>query len=140
MVRDPVRLQKPMQPEAFATRFIATDHGRCCRQTQAAFGLGDFVEHVRLLPGAHSALTRFLTMTCGQAELPGFFTQFKGHKQGTLCYRILRMTGRYSRHWLAPPWGSIQVLDKKLTNNGPLIPSAGKHSIFYAPNLSGFLY
>ena len=84
MVGDPVRLQKPMQPEAFAPRFIATDHGRRFRQTQAAFGLGDFVEHALLLPCGHGALTRLLTMARGEAELPGFFTQFKGHKQGGL--------------------------------------------------------
>jgi hypothetical protein len=94
MGRDPVSLQKPLQPEAFATRFITTDHGGRGRQTQAAFGLGDFVEHALLLPRSHGALARLLTIARREAELPGFFTQFKGHKQGALCCGILRMAGR----------------------------------------------
>ena len=52
MVGDPLRLQKAMQPEAFTTRFIATDHRRGFRQTKAAFGLGDFLEHARLMRAA----------------------------------------------------------------------------------------
>ena len=36
-----------MQPEAFAPRFIATDHGRRVRQTQAAFALDDFIAYAR---------------------------------------------------------------------------------------------
>ena len=92
MVGDPVRLQKPMQPEAFATRFIATDHGGRVRQTQAAFGVGDCVEHALVLPCAHGTLARLLAMARREAELPGFFTQFKGHKQRDLgCVTILRI-------------------------------------------------
>src|SRR5215475_2699713 len=75
MVRDPVLLQKPMQPEAVATRFIATHHGSAFWQTHAVFGRGDVVEHMLLLPCGHSTLTRLLTMARGAAELPSFFTQ-----------------------------------------------------------------
>src|SRR4029450_8653270 len=62
MVHDPVPLQKPMPPEAFATPLIPTPHGGPFRQTHAAFGLGDFVEYALLLPCAHGALARLLTM------------------------------------------------------------------------------
>src|SRR5881398_2621463 len=103
MVGDPVPLQKPMQPEAFATRFIATDHCRCFRQTQAAFGLDNFVEHALLLPCGHGALARLLPMARGEAELQGFFTQCKGHKQRSF-YCVLRlMVGHCSCHGLSPP-------------------------------------
>ena len=50
MVGDALGLHKPMEPEAFATGFIATDYRRCVRQTQATFGLGDFVEHLVVKP------------------------------------------------------------------------------------------
>src|SRR5262245_6012412 len=83
-VRDPVSLHTPMQPEAFAPRFIATDHGSRVRQPQTASGLGDVVEHALLLPRRHGALARLLTMARRAAELPGFFTQCKGHKQDAL--------------------------------------------------------
>ena len=49
-----------MQPETFTPRFIATDHGGACRQTQTAFGVGDFVKHTLLLPCGHGALARSL--------------------------------------------------------------------------------
>src|SRR6266436_3485773 len=95
MVRDALCLQKPMEPEAFATGFIATHHQRCFRQTHAAFGLGDFVEHALLLPCGHGALTRLLTMPCGEAQLPGFFTEFKSYKQGTLYWALLHVASRW---------------------------------------------
>jgi hypothetical protein len=99
----PVPLQKPMQPEAFATRFIATDHCRCVRQTQAAFGLDNFVEHALLLPCGHGTLARLLPMARREAELPGFFTQFKGHKQRSLFGVLRLMVGRCGCHKLSPP-------------------------------------
>jgi len=43
-VGEPLGLQKPMQPEAFATRFVTTNHRRNCAQTKARFGMGYFVE------------------------------------------------------------------------------------------------
>ena len=42
MVRDPVPLQKPMEPEAFTTRFIATHHRSRFRQIQAACDTAKF--------------------------------------------------------------------------------------------------
>ena len=80
MIRDPVPLQKPMQPEAFTPCFIATDHGGRFRQTQAAFGVGDFFKHAFLMSRGHGARARLLPMARREAELPGFFTEFKGYK------------------------------------------------------------
>ena len=77
MIGDPVPLQKPMEPEAFAPRFMATDDGGRVRQTHTAFGLGDFVKHTLLLTCGHGALARLLPMPGGEAELPGFLTEFK---------------------------------------------------------------
>src|SRR5262249_19891865 len=62
MVGEALCLQKPMQPEAFTPRFIATHHGGRVRQTQAAFGLGDFGEHTLVVTCGHGALTRLLTL------------------------------------------------------------------------------
>jgi hypothetical protein len=103
MVGDAVCLQKPMQPEAFATRFIATHHGGAFRQTHTAFGVDNFVEHALLLPCGHSALARLLTMARREAELPGFFTQFKGHKQRSFYWVLRLMVGHCSCHGLSPP-------------------------------------
>src|SRR5215472_13905043 len=103
MVGDAVCLQKPMEPEAFATGFIATDHRRGFRETEATFGLGNFVEHVLWLPCGHGALTRLLTRPGGEAELPSFFTQFKGHKQDTCCRALLHIASRWGGHGLSPP-------------------------------------
>jgi hypothetical protein len=103
MVGDPVRQQKPMQPKPFSPRFIATDHGCCLRQAKAAFGLGDFVEHTFLIPRGHGALARLLPMARSEAELSGFFTQFKGHEQGCLSCVTIRIVGRCDGHRLFPP-------------------------------------
>src|SRR5262245_36366020 len=102
MVGDSVPLQKPMQPEAFAPRFIATHHRGAFRQTQTAFGVGDFVEHTLLLPCGHGALARLLTMSCSEAELPGFFTEFKSYKQGILWCALLHVVSRWGAHGLSP--------------------------------------
>jgi hypothetical protein len=103
LVGDPMRLQKSVQPEPFATCSIATDYGGRFRQTQAAFGLGDFVEHTFLMSRGHGALARLLPMPGGEAKLPGFFTQFKGHKQGPLCLALLHIASRWGGHGLSPP-------------------------------------
>src|SRR2546427_321586 len=79
-------------------------HGGAFWQTQAALGLGDFVEYALLLPCGHGALTRFLPMARREAELPGFFTQFKGHKQRRLWCVLLLMVGRCGCHGHSPPW------------------------------------
>src|SRR4030095_15397560 len=102
-----------MEPEAFTPRFIATDHGGRVRQTQAAFGVGDLFKHAFLMPRGHSALARLLPMARGEAELPGFFTQFKGYKQGPRCRVLLHMASRCGGHGLSPPWWSIQRLWKR---------------------------
>jgi len=62
-------------PEAFATRFIATDHG-CVQADPGAFGLGDFVEQALLMPCGHGRSRGFDHGPC-EAEFPGLFTQFK---------------------------------------------------------------
>src|SRR5262249_16825933 len=112
LVGDPLRLQKAMQPEAFTTRFITTHHRCGFRQTKASFGLGDFLEHARLMTRCDSALTRLLTMARGETELPGFFTQFKGHKQDTLGCGIM-LSGGHCGHGLSPPWGKGVELWKR---------------------------
>src|SRR5207245_10959424 len=61
-VGDPVPLQKPMQPEAFAPRFIATDHGGRFRQTQATLSLGAFVKYALVRTCGHGALEWRLTL------------------------------------------------------------------------------
>src|SRR5215470_13802439 len=112
LVGEPLRLQKAMQPEAFTTRFITTHHWCGFRQAKASFGLGDVLEHARLMTRCDSALTRLLTMPRGETELPGFFTQFKGHKQDTLCGGIMLIVGRCG-HELSPPWGKGLELWKR---------------------------
>src|SRR5688572_3622374 len=108
-----------MQPEALSTRFIATDHGDRFRKTQAVFGLGDFVEHALVVPCGHRALTWLLTMAGGEAEPPGFFTEFKGHKQGRLGCVTICMMGRCGCHKLFLPSDKLSVM-KKLTQQRPL--------------------
>src|SRR4029450_1144262 len=97
-----------MQPEPFAPRFITTDYGCRFRQTQAALSLGDFVEHALLLTCGHGTLARLLTRANGEAELPGFFTQFEGHKQDRLSCAIMRVGGRCGDHELSPPGGQVE--------------------------------
>jgi hypothetical protein len=104
MVDDPLCLQKAVQPEAFTTGFITTDHRCAFRQTKASFGLGDFLEQALLVTRCDSALTRLLTRSCSEAQLPGGFTQFKGHKQDTLGCGTLRIVGRCRGHELSPLW------------------------------------
>src|SRR2546428_6110194 len=101
-----------MPPEAFTPRFLATDHEGRVRQTQAAVGLGDFVEHAFRLSRGHGALARLLTMPRGEAELPGFFTQFKGHKQGPGWCVTRLMVSRCGGHGLSPPWCYAWVYGK----------------------------
>ena len=107
MVGDPVCLQQAMQPEAYTTSFITTDHQRGLRQTKALFGLGDFLEQARLVARCATPLTWLLTTTRGETELPGFFAQFKGHKQDMLSCGIMRIVGRGGHHGLSPPWQSV---------------------------------
>src|SRR2546422_2012941 len=71
---------------------------------RASFGLGDFLEQAPLVARCDSALTRFLTRPRGEAQLPGVFTQFKGHKQETLGCGTILMVGRCRGHGLSPPW------------------------------------
>src|SRR6267143_958566 len=109
-----------MQPEALSPRFIATSYGCRLRQTQAAFGLGDFVKDAILMPCGHGALARLLTMPGGEAELPGFFTQFKAHKQRRLgCVTIL-FVGRCGGHSFLLHGDRLRVMEKKFTCD-PLI-------------------
>src|SRR5687767_11679742 len=103
-VEDPLCLQKPMQPEAFAARFVTTDHRRGVAQTKARFSLGHFVEQAFSVTCRHSAFAWFVTMTNAEAELPGLFTQLEGHKQYR-CRCVIRLvTGRCGHHGLSPPW------------------------------------
>jgi hypothetical protein len=104
MVDDPLCLQKAVQPEAFTTGFITTDHRCTFRQTKASFGLGDFLEQAPLVARCDSALTRILTRPRGEAQLPGVFTQFKGHKQAMLGCGTILIVGRCRGHGLSPPW------------------------------------
>jgi hypothetical protein len=104
VVGDPVPLQKPMEPETFTPRFIATDDGCRFWETQAAFRLGDFVEYALLLPCGYGTLAWLLPMASGEAELPSLFTQFKGHKQRGCGGGTLLIVGRCSGHGLSPPW------------------------------------
>src|SRR5262247_2893089 len=101
-----------MQPEAFSPRFLTTHHRCGFRQTKASFGLGDFLQQAPLVKRCNSTFTRLLTMPRGETALPGFFTQFKGHKQDTLCGGIMRMMGRCG-HELSPPWGKGVELWKR---------------------------
>src|SRR5262249_26090742 len=87
------------------------------------------------LPGGHGALARLLPMARGEAELPGFFTQFKSHKQHGLGCVTMLIVGRCGCHRLSPPWDRLRVMEKKLTNSGPLRASVDKHSI-YTMNVS----
>ena len=135
MVGDPLCLQKPMQPEAFATRFIATDHRRRFGQTKARFGLGDFVEQ-RALGHVRPWCARVaFDHARGEAELPGFFTQFKGHKQHALRCGIMRRCGSLWSSWaFSSMVRRFRVMEKKLTNSGPFMESTGKHSIYTRPS------
>jgi hypothetical protein len=90
-----------MQPEAFPPGFVATHHRRGFRQTKTSFGLGDFLEQARLVTRCDRALTRLLPMPRGAAKLPGFFTQFKGQKQDTLCCGIRGVVGRGGHYELS---------------------------------------
>src|SRR5207344_3551284 len=95
-------------PEPCATRVLTTHHGGACRQTHAACGLGDVVEHALLMPRGHGALARLVTLARREAELPGFFTQFQGHTpRGRGCVTRL-MVGHCGGHGLAPPWRSLE--------------------------------
>src|ERR671916_1242498 len=101
-----------MQPESFSPCFIATDYGRHFWQAKAVFGLGNFVEHTLWITRSHVALARFLTWASREAELPGLFAQFKGHKQGHLGYITIRLVGRCGCHWLFPPeWSISNILE-----------------------------
>src|SRR4030095_16470747 len=88
-----------MQPKPFSTCCVATDDGGRLRQVKATFGLGDFVQHAFLIPCGHRALARLLPMARGEAEFPGFFTQFKGHKQRPLTCGILLHCGSLWSSW-----------------------------------------
>src|SRR5438128_12000163 len=66
-----------MQPAACTTRFIATDHRRGFRQTKASFGLGDFLEHARLVTRCDRALTRRLTRPVVQPSFQVFSRRAK---------------------------------------------------------------
>jgi hypothetical protein len=103
-IRRRLRLSKAMQPEAFTTRFIATHHRRGFRQTQASFGLGDFLEHARLVARSDAPFAWFLTMARGETEFPGLFTQCKRHKQDSPGCGIMRIVGRCGCHGLSPLW------------------------------------
>src|SRR5262249_52239435 len=103
MVGDALRVQKAMEPEAVTTGFLATDDRCACRQTKASFGLSDFLEQARLVARGDSALTRLLTRPRSEAQLPGVFTQFKGHKQATLGCGTILIMGRCRGHGLSPP-------------------------------------
>jgi hypothetical protein len=96
-------LQKAMEPEAFTTGFVATDHRRDFRETKASFGLGYFVEHARLVTRCDTPLTWLVTVTGGETKLPGLFTQFKRHKQGARRCGIMAVVSRCRRHGLSPP-------------------------------------
>jgi hypothetical protein len=76
----PWRVQKPRQPAAFSPGFVATHHRRGVRQTKTLFGLGDFLEHARLVTRGDRALTRLLPTPRGAAALPCLFTQLESHK------------------------------------------------------------
>jgi hypothetical protein len=95
-------LQKPMQPESVASRFITTDHRHRVGQTKAFFRLSDLMEHTRLVARGHTPLAGFLARARGEAELPGFFTQFEGHKQSRLAWGIMRIGARFRGHELSP--------------------------------------
>src|SRR5215813_12237466 len=101
-----------MPPEAFSPRFRTTHHRRGVRQPKASFGLGDFLQQAPLVTCCNSTLTRLLTRPCGETELPGFFTQFKGHKQDTLGCGIM-LSGGHCGHGLSPPWGKGVELWKR---------------------------
>src|SRR4029453_13948125 len=97
--------------------------------TTAPVGLGDFLEQARLVTHCDHAFTWFLTVSGGAAELPGFFTQCKGHKQDTLCCGIMLSVGRCG-HGLSPPcWEGFTSMQNQLTNSGLLSQSTRKHSI-----------
>ena len=103
MVGDPLGLEKAVQPEAFTTGFITTHHRCAFGQTKAFFGLGHFLEHARLIARRDTPLTWLLTGARGETELPGFFTQFKRHKQDTRRCGTMLVVGRCGHHGLFPP-------------------------------------
>ena len=91
-----------MQPEAFTPRFITTDHGCRVRQT-CGVSPGRFLQ-ARVPAAVRSRCALVLTMPCGKAQLPGFFTEFKGYEQGTRGRALRHMASRWGGHELSPPW------------------------------------
>src|SRR5262245_31794192 len=102
MMGEPRRQQKPMEPKPFAPGCVATDHGGRFWQAKTAFSLGDCVEHALLMPRGPATLTGLLTRPCRKAELPVFFTQFKGHAQRRLGWVLLPIVCRWRCHELSP--------------------------------------
>jgi hypothetical protein len=84
LLGEPLGLSKAMQPEAFATGVITTDHGRSFRQSKAPVSLGEVWEQARLVTRCDRALTRLVPRPRGAAELPGLCTQCKRHQQDPL--------------------------------------------------------
>jgi hypothetical protein len=109
-----------MPPAAFPTRFITT-HYRChFGEPTALVGLGHFLEHARLVARWDTPFARLVTVTDGDTELPGLFTQCTGHKQDTLCYGIMALVGRCRGHGLSPPWWSVEIDGKEAYQQQPI--------------------
>jgi hypothetical protein len=102
VVGDAVGQQKPMEPKPFSTCFVTTDYRSRFRETEAALGLGNFLEYAFLIPCRYGALARLVAMAGGEAKLPGFLTQFKGYKQGHISYVTIRIVGYCGGHKLCP--------------------------------------
>jgi hypothetical protein len=102
IIRDPVRRQVTMQPEAIAPRFVTAGHRGVRRQPEPL--LRSFnLPHQRMdaacrnLPHA-----RPLAQTDGQSQFPAALTQFEGQQQATAYGSRLTRTG-HGDHRYAPP-------------------------------------
>jgi hypothetical protein len=103
LMGDALRLQKAVQPKAGTTGCLATAHRRGFRQAKASFGLGNFLEHARLVVRCDRARPRRVPRPRSAAELPGGFTPFKRQKQDMLWCGIMAVVGRCGPHGLSPP-------------------------------------
>jgi hypothetical protein len=61
-------------------------------------------EHAFGVTCCNGAFTGLWAMARGEAECPGFFTQFEGQKQHSRICGIMLVLGRWGHHGLSPPW------------------------------------
>jgi hypothetical protein len=80
-VLHPVGLEKPMQPEAIASRFIDTVDRRIGWQAKPTLGVSDLCQEPLQVPGPDRDLPRGLPQSDGEPHRPVVPTEFQRHVQ-----------------------------------------------------------